>query len=172
MFIAAAGNNGLNTDVSQHYPSGYDLPNVVSVASTTKDGKLSSFSNYGNKTVDIAAPGSNILSTWHTGGYNSISGTSMATPHISGALGLLYAKHPELSVSEAREKLLKSAKPHSNMEGKVLSGGVLQLSKLVEAKRCNREAMFNCWKKNCNDRYKCSCKRWRRCRVECREKYD
>ncbi|MFN7332315.1 MAG: S8 family peptidase, partial [bacterium] len=100
LFIAAAGNSALNNDVQATYPAnysttaiaGYDA--VVSVASLTNTGGLSSFSNYGATTVDIAAPGSSIYSTLPGGRYGTYSGTSMATPHVTGAVALYVAEHP------------------------------------------------------------------------------
>jgi subtilisin family serine protease len=80
LFVVAAGNDGKNNDTTPTYPANYSLPNMIVVASTAWDGSketLSSFSNYG-KTVDLAAPGSSIYSTWNDGAYKSISGTSMA----------------------------------------------------------------------------------------------
>ncbi len=100
LFIAAAGNDNKNVDISPHYPSSYNLPNVVSVSSTTSTDQRSSFSNYGSS-VDIAAPGSNIYSTLPNNGYGYKSGTSMATPHVSGVLALLYSKYPGIAMQEA-----------------------------------------------------------------------
>ena len=74
LFVAAAGNDGTDNDRRPHYPSNYDLPNVISVAALDRTDNLASFSNYGVKTVHIAAPGKEILSTWLGGGYREASG--------------------------------------------------------------------------------------------------
>ncbi|HEX9879298.1 MAG TPA: S8 family peptidase, partial [Candidatus Binatia bacterium] len=84
VFVAAAGNDGVNTDSSAHYPSSYDSPNLIAVAATDRNDNLASFSNYGATSVDLGAPGVSILSTVPMDSYASWSGTSMATPHVSG----------------------------------------------------------------------------------------
>ncbi|HEX8096710.1 MAG TPA: S8 family peptidase, partial [Pyrinomonadaceae bacterium] len=88
LFVAAAGNEGANNDSSPHYPSSYEASNLIAVASTTSSDTLSGFSNYGATSVNIAAPGSGIWSTTPKNTYSSYSGTSMATPHVSGAAAL------------------------------------------------------------------------------------
>ena len=91
LFIAAAGNNASNNDTIATYPANYQLPNVISVASTTSSDTLSSFSQYGRRMVSIAAPGSNIYSTKLNSSYGAMSGTSMATPHVTGLAALIKA---------------------------------------------------------------------------------
>ncbi|HHV54224.1 MAG TPA: S8 family serine peptidase [Firmicutes bacterium] len=103
LFVAAAGNDGLDNDVAPHYPSSYDLPNVLAVASSDWNDELSGFSNYGATSVDLAAPGDFIFSTWvrNVNGtaqpaFAWASGTSMATPHVAGVAALLLDKYPDL----------------------------------------------------------------------------
>ena len=96
-FVAAAGNSARDTDVTLNYPSGYESSNVVSVAALDRSGLLAPYSNFGVQSVDIGAPGSAILSCWIGGSdaYKTISGTSMATPHVSGVLALVLAEYPD-----------------------------------------------------------------------------
>lgn len=108
IFVAAAGNSGEDTDANPSYPAGYELDNVVSVAAIDRDQNLASFSNYGATSVDIAAPGVDIISTMPNSQYGSLSGTSMATPHVSGALALLLGREPGLSYSQAIQRLYLS----------------------------------------------------------------
>jgi len=125
IFLAAAGNNGLNNDVYPHYPSSYNLDNIVSVASTTSSDGLSYFSNYGITSVDLGAPGSDIYSTKPGNNYDYLSGTSMATPHVSGVIALMLSVNPTLSVSETKQILLDSTNPVSYLNGNTVSGGLL-----------------------------------------------
>ena len=127
MFIAAAGNSSRNTDASPNYPSGYDVANVISVASTTHIDSRSSFSNYGATTVDLGAPGSDILSTIHTGGYASLSGTSMATPYVSGAAVLIRSNFPHLSSQDVKEILMSTIDPIPALDGLTVTGGRLNV---------------------------------------------
>lgn len=133
LFIAAAGNSAVNIDVSLSYPASYNLSNMVNVASTANSGILSSFSNYGVATVQVAAPGSNIFSTWpvaltvlgQPNGYNSISGTSMATPHVTGLAALLRGKMPSWTATQVRSAILGSTKPLTALAGKVGREGII-----------------------------------------------
>jgi thermitase len=131
IFTAAAGNSSSNNDSRPHYPSNYQLSNVVSVAAHTAQNTLASFSCYGRTTVHIAAPGHNILSTTKNGGYDSYSGTSMATPHVSGALGLLLAQEGRMDHEEMRERLMATSVPHAAYRGKTIRGGRLQAYNLL-----------------------------------------
>ncbi len=127
LFIAAAGNTSSNNDSSPHYPSSYDADNIIAVASTDHNDALSSFSCYGATSVDLAAPGSSILSTLPNNGYGSKSGTSMATPHVSGAAALLKAYAPAATAAEIKQALLDSVDPLPALSGKMLSGGRLNV---------------------------------------------
>ena len=132
LFVAAAGNASTNNDRSPHYPSSYDVPNVISVAALDRHDQLASFSNYGPKSVAIAAPGAEILSTWLENGYEEKSGTSMATPVVSGVAALVLAEHPRMPVDELRKKLLDSTDPIVALKGKILTGGRINAAKAVE----------------------------------------
>ena len=125
LFVAAAGNEGANMDVNPHYPGAYDLPNIVSVAATDHDDLLADFSNYGATTVDLGAPGVDILSTFPGNSYGSISGTSMATPHVSGALGLIFGRFPNIGALDAKNLLMNFADPIPSLTGKCITGARL-----------------------------------------------
>lgn len=133
LFVAAAGNSSANADRTPHYPAGYDLPNVISVAATDRNDKLASFSNYGAKSVHIAAPGREILSTWLNGDFREASGTSMATPEVAGVAALVLSQEPDISVADLRARLLKSVDKLPALEGKVASGGRINAAKAVRA---------------------------------------
>jgi subtilisin family serine protease len=133
LFIAAAGNDGANADKRPHYPSGYNLPNVLSVAALDRRDELASFSNYGAKGVHVAAPGKEILSTWLNGNYEEHSGTSMATPFVAGVAGLVLSVEPNLSVKELRERLSNSVDKLDSLKGKVVSGGRVNAARAVGA---------------------------------------
>ena len=122
LFVAAAGNDGSDNDKRPHYPSNYSSPNLISVAALDRNDHLASFSNYGAKTVHVAAPGKDILSTWLGNGYREASGTSMATPYVSGVAALIIASDPQISMKNLRARLLGSADTLSQLEGKVETG--------------------------------------------------
>jgi subtilisin family serine protease len=131
LFVAAAGNDGGDNDKRPHYPSNYNLPNVISVAALDRNDNLASFSNYGVKTVHIAAPGKDILSTWLKDGFREASGTSMATPQVSGVAALILASEPNLPVEKLRERILKSVDKIDSLNGKVENGGRLNAAKAL-----------------------------------------
>jgi subtilisin family serine protease len=132
LFVAAAGNASTNNDRSPHYPSSYDVPNVVSVAALDRHDQLAKFSNFGVKSVAIAAPGVDILSTWLGNAYEEKSGTSMATPVVAGVAALVLAEHPRMSVDELKKKLLASTDPIVALKGKTVTGGRLNAAKALE----------------------------------------
>lgn len=131
LFVAAAGNNGSSNDRSPHYPSNYDLPNVISVAALDRNDQLASFSNFGVKTVHIAAPGKDILSTWLNDGYREASGTSMATPYVAGVAALILSSEADLTVDQLRDRVLKSNDKLDVLNGKVESGGRINAAKAL-----------------------------------------
>jgi subtilisin family serine protease len=133
LFIAAAGNSSTNNDTRPHFPSNYDLPNVVSVAALTRTDALARFSNYGAKTVHIAAPGAEIMSTWPGNQYEEHSGTSMATPVVSGVAALILSVNPDLSVTDLRRRLLDAVDKLPALDGKVSSGGRVNAALAVRA---------------------------------------
>jgi thermitase len=140
LFVAAAGNAGVNTDVSANYPSNYSTLQgtsttraasyeaVISVAALTSSGGLASFSNYGATTVDIAAPGVSINSTLPGSSYGAFSGTSMAAPHVTGAIALYASAYPSASAAEIRQAILSSARPTASLAGKTVTGGRLDVA--------------------------------------------
>jgi subtilisin family serine protease len=127
LFVAAAGNNSSNTDVSTNYPSGYNSPNIVSVAALDHADALASFSNYGATTVDLGAPGVSVYSTSPGNSYRSLSGTSMATPHVAGAAALAFMASPAASASRVRDVLMASTVSVASLAGKAVTGGRLNL---------------------------------------------
>jgi subtilisin family serine protease len=135
LHVVAAGNELSNNDRRPSYPASYDLDNILSVASSNAIDRLSYFSNYGKQSVDLAAPGSGIRSTYLRGRYARLSGTSMAAPHVTGALALLLSHEPGLSNAAARERLLSTVDRKDAFEGKVASGGRLNVARLLGAAR-------------------------------------
>src|SRR5262249_13354355 len=106
LFIVAAGNSSSDNDRLKTFPCSYDVANIVCVAATDDRDGLAAFSNYGHGTVHVGAPGVNILSTTIGGTYQSFSGTSMATPHVTGVVALLYAQNPALDWRAVKNLIL------------------------------------------------------------------
>ncbi|HVJ64486.1 MAG TPA: S8 family serine peptidase [Bdellovibrionota bacterium] len=124
VFVAAAGNSSADNDTAPAYPATYDVPNVISVAATTNLDTLASFSSYGKRTVHVAAPGHNIVSTTPNNTYASFSGTSMATPHVSGAVALFKSQRGAgMSPTQIREEIQKTAERVNSLKKKVAFGG-------------------------------------------------
>ena len=131
LHLMAAGNSGTDNDSRPHYPSSYDLPNKIAVAATDHNDNLANFSCYGATSVDIAAPGVNILSTVNGGGYKSYSGTSMATPHVAGAALLVADANPGISNEDLKARLLDGADEKSQLNGKVVTGARLNVANAI-----------------------------------------
>ena len=125
LFIAAAGNDSVDSDLSPAYPASYDLDNIISVAATDDNDQLAEFSNFGATTVDLGAPGVEILSTVPGGDYDFFNGTSMAAPHVSGVVSLLLAEEPGLSTEQAKNLILTGVDPIPDLEGHTVTGGRL-----------------------------------------------
>ena len=132
VFVAAAGNSTNNNDKNAEYPAGYQLPNMISVAAHQGGGSRASFSNYGVSTVHIAAPGTNILSTVAGGGYKAMSGTSMATPHVSGAVGLLLSREASLTPTEVRDRIVSTAKKVLGLGSTCQAKGRLDMARMLQ----------------------------------------
>ncbi len=145
LFVAAAGNGGSDgigddNDVTPYYPSSFNNANIIAVASITNTGAISTWSNYGAVSVDLAAPGSDIFSTVPiltrtdkkkstiSSGYASYSGTSMAAPHVTGAIALYAAQNPNASAEEIKNAILGMAMPTDSLLGKCVTGGRLDMS--------------------------------------------
>jgi len=131
LFVAAAGNRATNIDRTAYYPARY--PGVISVAAIDSSGSLASFSNFGQVNVPIAAPGVSTLSTYLNGQYAYMSGTSMATPHVTGVLALMAAAAPTLDAASLKEALLSSAVQLSSLSGSVENQRQLRADTAVAA---------------------------------------
>lgn len=140
VFVAAAGNSSNNNDTKPSYPANY--PGVISVAAISQGNNLATFSNYGRTTVQIAAPGVSILSTLPGNRYGRMSGTSMAAPHISGAIALLFSVAPELS--DVKTRLFETGLVQSSLIGMISGGRVLDLERLLKDERSNNTPSEGC----------------------------
>jgi subtilisin family serine protease len=149
LFVSAAGNGGTDgvgdsNDSVANYPSNYSTLQgttstkaaayeaVIAVAALNANGSLASYSNYGATTVDIAAPGTAIYSTLPGGGYGTSSGTSMATPHVTGSVALYANAYPNATATQVRQAILGTARPTSSLTGKVATGGRLDVGAVVQ----------------------------------------
>jgi subtilisin family serine protease/subtilisin-like proprotein convertase family protein len=133
ILVAAAGNDGTNSDQTPAYPASFDLNNIISVAASDRNDHLAPFSNYSAGRVDLAAPGVDILSTTPHGTYSYYSGTSMAAPQVTGVVALVWGEHPTWSYQQVIAQVLNSTDVVPALRGKVRTGGRLDAARAVGA---------------------------------------
>ncbi len=127
LFVASQGNASTNTDVSPSYPAAYDSPYIIGVAATDHNDQLASFSNYGATTCDLGAPGVDVLSLMPGGGYQLLSGTSMAGPHVSGACAFMFGRFPGMTNMQVKQRIMQFADPIPALTGRCVTGARLNL---------------------------------------------
>jgi len=132
VFVASAGNSGQSSDTIPAYPAAYNLDNIISVAATDNNDARASFSNYGPVSVDLGAPGVNILSTYGTG-YAYLNGTSMAGPHVAGVAALVYIRNPTWTYTQVKNQILSTARPIAGLAGLCVTGGVVNAAAALGA---------------------------------------
>lgn len=133
VFVSAAGNDGVSLDVRNEYPASYRFSNTINVAAVTSSGSLASFSNYGSRTVDVAAPGDSILSTVDGARFATYSGTSMATPYVAGVISLLAGLRPDLSAEQLIATVKSTVKPLASLAGRIITGGIVSAANALAA---------------------------------------
>jgi subtilisin family serine protease len=144
LVVISAGNDSMgpfswhNNDVNPKYPASFDSANTLVIASTTSSGSFSSFSNIGPMTVDVGSPGSNIYSTINNNKYSMASGTSMAAPNASGVAAMVMGYYPTLKNSTVKKILMDTVTPVPEFQGKILSGGRLNLKAALEQAAARR----------------------------------
>lgn len=148
LFVAAAGNESQNNDITGSFPANYDVPNIISVAATDHNDRLSSFSNYGKRTVHVGAPGSRILSTVLNQGYAAFSGTSMATPHVTGLVGVLKSRYPSYDYKKIKNLIFAGATPLSSLQAATITG------RRIRGADTNGRGSLTCANQNINARLK------------------
>jgi subtilisin family serine protease len=131
LFVTASGNDGRNSDTIANYPNNYNLPNILTVAATGSQDQMASFSNYGPSTVDLAAPGQAIYSTYANGGYEWLDGTSMACPMVAGAAALALSVDPGLGALELKLLLMETVDPLPSQSGYTVTGGRINVQALL-----------------------------------------
>jgi subtilisin family serine protease len=134
--VAAAGNDARDDDSPDynHWPSEWPYENIIAVAATNHDDNRASFSNWGPTTVDVGAPGEDILScTWPGHGYELMSGTSMATPHVAGTVALIMSIRPDLSMADVKQFLFNTVDPIPDLEGLTVTGGRINAHRVMQA---------------------------------------
>ncbi|EPZ50935.1 peptidase, S8/S53 family [Bacteriovorax sp. BAL6_X] len=133
LVVVSAGNSSQNIDTKLTYPASYDSEGMLVVASSTRYGRFSYFSNYGFVNVDVAAPGSSIYSTTPGNRYGNMSGTSMASPNVTGVAAEVLSRHSYLTAIELKNVLMNSVTTKSSMDGDILTGGVVDLYSALES---------------------------------------
>jgi len=132
LFVVAAGNDGANVDATATYPCAYPDANIVCVAASDQNDALADFSNFGSTSVDLAAPGELIGSTWPGNRYVYLDGTSMATPHAAGVAALIWSREPGASVAEVKSALLGGTDAKSAFAGRTVTGGRLNARRSLQ----------------------------------------
>lgn len=132
LFVAAAGNDGIDTDFVSHYPSTYQLPNIIAVAATDHNDSLASFSNFGATSVDLGAPGVSVVSTTPNRSYSRLSGTSMASPHVAGTAALAWSVQPDASFEEVRDAIYEGVDEVVGLGGTTATGGRLNALRAIQ----------------------------------------
>ena len=127
LFVVAAGNDGTDLETAPSYPASYDLDNLIAVANIRYDGELDPTSSYGAASVDLAAPGSYILSTTPGNTYSYMTGTSMAAPMVSAAAAMVYSAFPKATLADVKDILLASVHKLDSLTGRTATGGMLDL---------------------------------------------
>jgi hypothetical protein len=149
IFVAAAGNDASDNDLLPQYPASYELPNVIAVAATDENDNLATFSNYGATSVDLAAPGVNIVSTYLDGSTETLQGTSMACPHVAGAVALLASVDEDIAPAEAKQVLLDSVDELPGLAGKVMTGGRMNVfAMFASANDTDKDGIPDSWELN------------------------
>ncbi|MDX1953846.1 MAG: S8 family serine peptidase [Verrucomicrobiota bacterium] len=133
LFVASAGNEGTDNDAFPRYPSAYQVDNIIAVAALDRFNLLADFSNFGATNVHLGAPGVEIYSTWigSDNAYNTIDGTSMAAPHVSGAAVLLWSTSTNATYSEIRQRLLNGVTAVPSLRNRTLTGGRLNVARAL-----------------------------------------
>lgn len=133
LMVVAAGNDGENIDKQPEYPAAYGNSNILTVAATTSEDQLASFSNFGAKAVDVAAPGDTVLSTYLGGGYKNLSGTSMASPYAAGLAAMLRKQEPDATYGDLRYAIRHKVDTPPALDGKVAYDGRINAFKALQA---------------------------------------
>jgi subtilisin family serine protease len=140
LVAATANGNGSNMNNVPDMPANIDLPNVITVASMDKNNdKLARFSSHGDKVVDLAAVGEDVLSTVPGGKWEEMSGTSMATPTVAATAARMFAENPDLTAVQVRDLLIKTVEADPDLKGKVITGGKLDMKAAIDAAKATVE---------------------------------